>query len=77
LPNCAAHCLLSWSVMLSLGWTSPCTLNSMWTSNARILKAHSHSRSMSGSSIWASLECYCCFWIAVVPYYVTTHPSAI
>jgi hypothetical protein len=30
--------------------------------NARILKAHSHS--MSGSSIWASLECHCCFWIA-------------
>jgi hypothetical protein len=30
--------------------------------NARILKAHSYS--MSGSSIWASLECQCCFWIA-------------
>jgi hypothetical protein len=29
---------------------------------ARILKADSHS--MSGSSIWASLECRCCFWIA-------------
>jgi hypothetical protein len=29
---------------------------------ARILKAHSHS--MSGSSIWTSLECHCCFWIA-------------
>ena len=28
----------------------------------RILKAHPHS--MSGSSIWASLECHCCFWIA-------------
>jgi hypothetical protein len=33
-------------------------------SNARILKAHSHSHSMSGSSIWASLACHCCFWIA-------------
>jgi hypothetical protein len=40
--------------------------------DARILKAHSHS--MSGGSIWASLECQCCF---VVPYYVTTHPPAI
>jgi hypothetical protein len=29
---------------------------------ARILKAHSHSK--SGGSIWASLECQCCFWIA-------------
>jgi hypothetical protein len=28
--------------------------------NVRILKAHS----MSGGSIWASLECQCCFWIA-------------
>jgi hypothetical protein len=27
-----------------------------------ILKAHSHSK--SGDSIWASLECHCCFWIA-------------
>jgi hypothetical protein len=32
------------------------------TTYARILKAHSHSK--SGSSIWASLECQCCFWIA-------------
>jgi hypothetical protein len=30
--------------------------------NACMLKAHSHSK--SGSSIWASLECHCCFWIA-------------
>jgi hypothetical protein len=30
--------------------------------NACILKAHSHS--MSGGSIWAFLECRCCFWIA-------------
>ena len=41
--------------------------------NARILKAHSHSHSMSGGSIWASLECHCCFlnsWRAsVVPYF--------
>jgi hypothetical protein len=29
---------------------------------ACILKAHSHSK--SGGSIWASLECRCCFWIA-------------
>jgi sensor c-di-GMP phosphodiesterase-like protein len=29
---------------------------------ARIVKAHSHS--MSGGSIWASLERQCCFWIA-------------
>jgi hypothetical protein len=29
---------------------------------ACILKAHSHS--MSGGSIWASLDCQCCFWIA-------------
>jgi hypothetical protein len=41
------------------------------TTARRILKAHSHS--MSGSSIWASLECHCCFW----PYYVITHPLAI
>jgi hypothetical protein len=30
---------------------------------------------MSGSSIWASLECRYCFWIAevsVIPHYVTT-----
>jgi hypothetical protein len=32
------------------------------SSTARILRAHSHS--MSGGSIWASLECQCCFWIA-------------
>ena len=31
---------------------------------ACILKAHSHSHSMSGGSVWASLECQCCFWIA-------------
>jgi hypothetical protein len=38
--------------------------DSTWgiTIYARILKAHSHS--MSGSAIWASLECHCCFWIA-------------
>jgi hypothetical protein len=30
--------------------------------HACILKAHSHSK--SGGSIWASLECQCCFWIA-------------
>ena len=29
---------------------------------ARILKAHSHTK--SGGSIWASFECQCCFWIA-------------
>ena len=29
-----------------------------------ILKAHSHSHSMSGRSIWASLKCNCSFWIA-------------
>ena len=29
---------------------------------ACIPKAHSHSQ--SGGSIWASLECQCCFWIA-------------
>jgi hypothetical protein len=53
-------------------------------SNARILKAHSYSHSMSGSSIWASLECHCCFWIAggLVSYLtmwllLTTHPLAI
>jgi hypothetical protein len=33
-------------------------------SRLRILKAHSHLHWMSGSSIWASLECHCCFWIA-------------
>jgi hypothetical protein len=33
-------------------------------SYARILKAYSHSHSLSGGSIWASLECQCCFWIA-------------
>ena len=39
-----------------------------FTFNARIPKVHSHS--MSGSSIWASLERHCCFWIAggLVPY---------
>jgi hypothetical protein len=31
---------------------------------------------MSGSPIWASLECHC--WrVCVLPYYVTTHPPAI
>ena len=30
---------------------------------ACILQAHSHSHSKSGGSIWASLECQCCFWI--------------
>jgi hypothetical protein len=35
-----------------------------WKTYACILKAHSHSHSMSGSAIWASLECHCCFWIA-------------
>jgi hypothetical protein len=29
---------------------------------ACILKTHSHSK--SGGSIWASLKCQCCFWIA-------------
>jgi hypothetical protein len=33
-----------------------------WKTIARILKAHSHL--MCGSSIWAFLECHCCFWIA-------------
>jgi hypothetical protein len=36
--------------------------NLLITFYARILKAHSHS--MSGGSIWASLECECGFWIA-------------
>jgi hypothetical protein len=35
----------------------------VFDSNACILKAHSHSHSKSGGSIWASLECQCCFWI--------------
>jgi hypothetical protein len=35
-----------------------------YETDARILKAHSHLHWMSGSSIWASLECHCCFWIA-------------
>jgi hypothetical protein len=41
---------------------------------ARILKAHSHS--MSGNSIWASLECRCCFWIAwvLVSYLTMSRP---
>jgi hypothetical protein len=29
-----------------------------------LLKAHSRSHSKSGGSIWASLECQWCFWIA-------------
>jgi hypothetical protein len=33
-----------------------------YRTNACILKAHSHSK--SGGSIWASLECQCCFWTA-------------
>jgi hypothetical protein len=47
--------------------------------NACILKAHSHSK--SGGSIWASVECQCCFWIArglvSLPSCVTTDPLAI
>jgi hypothetical protein len=59
------------------GWHGPDQANK---SNARILKAHSHS--MSGGSIWASLECHSCFWIAggwVVTYLVRndTNPRAI
>jgi hypothetical protein len=37
-------------------------LHRMFETYARILKAHSHS--MSGGSIWASLECQFCFWKA-------------
>jgi hypothetical protein len=44
-------------------WTIEVPDSLMYT-NARILKAHSHSHSMSWGSIWASLECQCCFWIA-------------
>jgi hypothetical protein len=43
-----------------------------------ILKAHSYS--MSGGSIWASLECQCCFWIAGWYSHIEsydTNPSAI
>jgi hypothetical protein len=48
--------------------------------NAHILKAHLHS--MSGSSMWASRECHCCFWIvgglvSYLDYYVTTPPPLI
>jgi hypothetical protein len=52
-------------------------LNMLWSeTSACILKAHSHS--MSGSSIWDSLDCHCCFWMASdEPYHVTTHPPAI
>jgi hypothetical protein len=39
-------------------------LFSSFDNYACILKAHSRSHSMSGGSIWASLECQCCFWIA-------------
>ena len=44
---------------------------------ACILKARSHSK--SGGSIWASLECQCCFWrdVGLVSYLTTTHPPAI
>jgi hypothetical protein len=38
------------------------SVNQSTFTNARILKPHSHS--MSGGSIWASLKCHCCFWIA-------------
>ena len=55
-----------WSLFVSIKRCS-------YLTPASILKAHSHS--MSGSSIWASLECHCCFWIAGVPYYVITRVS--
>jgi hypothetical protein len=44
--------------------SSPCS----YTTIVCILKAHLHSK--SEGSIWASLECQCCFWIAggLVPY---------
>jgi hypothetical protein len=44
---------------------------------ACILKAHSHSK--SGCSIWASLECWCCFWIAgaLVSYLTTVTKSSL
>jgi hypothetical protein len=38
--------------------------HNQWVSHACILKAHSRSHSKSEGSIWASLECQCCFWIA-------------
>ena len=51
----------------------------------RILKAHPHSlhsqsHSMRGGSIWAFLECHCCFWIAggwVYSVRYDTNPPAI
>jgi hypothetical protein len=42
-------------------YTVICNLSPL-ISNACILKAHSHSK--GGASIWASLECQCCFWTA-------------
>jgi hypothetical protein len=47
---------VSWTSLAFLSEGSKLTLNAKKT-NARILKAHSHSHSMSGGSIWASLEC--------------------
>ena len=54
-------CLLGSNESTSL-WTKEANCPGSAPFNAHILKPHSHS--VSGGSIWASLECQCCFWIA-------------
>jgi hypothetical protein len=34
-----------------------------WQRLTHVFQKHMHSHSKCGSSIWASLECQCCFWI--------------
>jgi hypothetical protein len=57
---CVEDILLNWFYFLSCQKYD--YMHAVKQIYARILKAHSHS--MSGGSIWSSLECQCCFWIA-------------
>jgi hypothetical protein len=58
--RCANHPYLQ---LRAMSWiTKDAAQPELIESNTCILKAHLHSK--SGGSIWASLECQCCFWIA-------------
>ena len=52
-------------VVATVTWKHSLSKHPWFGNSAKVFRPYSkNSHSMSGSSIWASLECQCCFWIA-------------
>jgi hypothetical protein len=52
-------------VVVTLTWKHSLSKHAWFGNSAKVFRPYSkNSHSMSGGSIWASLECQCCFWMA-------------